>query len=86
MRAVRRSDLALAPRARQVLEALVILTIPTSVYDVAGRLEPATMRSLDAIHLASALSLGDSLDLFVMYDDRLADAARANGISVTAPA
>ncbi len=86
MRAVRRSDLALAPRARQVLEALVILTIPTSVYDVAGRLEPATMRSLDAIHLASALSLGDSLDLFVTYDDRLADAARANGISVTAPA
>lgn len=44
------------------------------------------MRSLDAIHLASALSLGDSLALFVTYDDRLADAARANGISVAAPA
>ncbi len=85
MRAVRRTDPSLAPRARRLLDGLIIMTLPTSVYDAAGRLEPVTMRSLDAIHLASALALGDDLDELVTYDDRLAEAARANGVTVVAP-
>jgi uncharacterized protein len=44
------------------------------------------MRSLDALHLAIALELGDDLDGLVTYDDRLAEAARLQGIRVEAPA
>jgi len=47
---------------------------------------PAGLRSLDAIHLASALTLGDELDAFVTYDARQADAARAAGLTVESPA
>ena len=48
-------------------------------------LDPATLRSLDAIHLACAVELGDELDGFVTYDDRLATAARALAMPVVAP-
>lgn len=44
-----------------------------------------TLRSLDAIQLAAALDLGDDLDSLVTYDERLAEAARLNGIPITAP-
>ena len=43
------------------------------------------IRTLDAIHLASALSLGDDLDSFVVYDVRLAEAARIAGLRVERP-
>jgi hypothetical protein len=43
------------------------------------------LRSLDAIHLAAALDLGDDLDGLVTYDERLGEAARLNGITVLAP-
>jgi uncharacterized protein len=44
-----------------------------------------TLRSLDAIHIASALSIGDRNLQFVTYDDRQADAARAAGLKVVQP-
>ena len=43
------------------------------------------LRSLDAIHLAAALELGDELDGIVSYDDRLSDAAELLGVAVIAP-
>ncbi|HEY2548965.1 MAG TPA: hypothetical protein VGI64_00155 [Streptosporangiaceae bacterium] len=49
-----------------------------------GRLGPAVLRSLDAIHLAAALDLGDDLEALITYDDQLAEAAQFNGIRVTA--
>ena len=52
--------------------------------DAAG-LEPRPLRSLDAIHLATALSLGD-LDAMVTYDGRLATAAAEAGLEVASPA
>ena len=52
----------------------------------AGRLEPPTLRTLDAIQLATALSLGDRIDAFIVYDDRLAAAASASGLDVASPA
>lgn len=51
----------------------------------AGWLGPATLRSLDAIHLACALDLGDRLDGMVTYDRRLAEAATDLGIDVRSP-
>lgn len=73
-------------RANDVLDSLEIVSLPTNVFRQAGLTEPRTLRSLDAIHLAAALQLGDELDGIVTYDDRLADAAVQLGIPVVAPA
>jgi predicted nucleic acid-binding protein len=52
---------------------------------IAGRLEPVSMRSLDAVHLATACGLGSDLAAMYCYDRQLADAARAIGIDVRSP-
>ncbi|MFI7401643.1 hypothetical protein ACIBW9_14410 [Streptomyces sp. NPDC049541] len=49
-------------------------------------MNPATVRSLDAIHLATALRVRSQLTSFVTYDRRLADAAQAAGLTVDMPA
>ncbi|MCU0274526.1 MAG: type II toxin-antitoxin system VapC family toxin [Acidimicrobiales bacterium] len=85
MRTVRRAVPDRAVLAREVLESVTLLQLPTEVFEIAGRLEPATMRSLDALHLAAALHLGDDLEGLLTYDDRLATAAEAVGIPVVAP-
>ena len=54
--------------------------------DRAVTLEPAGMRSLEALHLASALELGDDLEGVVTYDGRLAAAVAMTGYPVVAPA
>jgi len=51
----------------------------------AANLEPTDLRTLDAIHLVTALSLGGSIDAFVAYDQRLLSAARASGLFVVSP-
>lgn len=85
MRTARRIDTDLLARVRAVLDKLTIVEVPTALFATAGRLEPATMRSLDAIHLAAALDLGDDLDFLVAYDERLVAAARSHGINVVHP-
>lgn len=64
---------------------MTILTVTSQMFEAAGRLDPPTLRSLDAIHLVAALELGDDLDGFVTYDDRLAEAALGHGLPVEAP-
>lgn len=54
--------------------------------EIAASLPPATLRSLDAIHLASALTIRDEITAFVAYDKRLAEAAEAAGLPVASPA
>lgn len=85
LRSVRRSAPDRLVHARAVLDALTLTEVTTSVFEQAGRLDPAALRSLDAIHLAAALDLGDDLESMVTYDDRLTEAANLNGIPVTAP-
>ena len=85
MRAVRRTVPDRVLRAREVLDAVTLVSVSSSVFEDAGRLDPPVLRSLDAIHLASALDLGDDLDGLITYDDRLADAAFSNGVAVVAP-
>lgn len=46
-------------------------------------LEPRVLRSLDAIHLATAVLI--NADLMLSYDDRLTDAAGHNGIAIETP-
>lgn len=86
VRAVRRAAPDRMVEARAVLDAVTLLEVAPDVFEQAGRLDPTIVRSLDAIHLASALTLGDDLEGLVTYDDRLAEAARANGVAVVAPA
>lgn len=85
LRATRRADPELLIRARRVLRTVELLTVQTALFERAGELAPDVLRSLDAIHLASALDLGDDLDAMVTYDERLAAAARHHGIAVVAP-
>ena len=72
-------------RADEVLEGIALVAVDEPVLRDAAGLEPRPLRSLDAIHLATALSLGD-LDAVVTYDRRLATAAAEAGLEVASPA
>lgn len=72
-------------RGEEVLRRLQLVRINDRVLREAGRIEPSELRSLDAIHLASARQLGSSVKQIVTYDERMAEAASASGWSVVAP-
>lgn len=85
MRAVRRAAPDRAVVAQQVLDAFTLIELTTSIAMEAGRLDPPGLRTLDALHLATALLLGDDLDALVTYDERMAAAARSAGVNVISP-
>lgn len=85
MRAVRRTHPAAATSVKALLNTLLLVPISTDICDSAARLEPPTLRSLDAIHLATALAAGDDVEAMLTYDDRLAEAALHYGLKVIAP-
>ena len=62
-----------------------VVLLRSELLAAAGTLDPPTLRTLDAIQLATALSLGDAIETFVAYDERLAAAAAAHGLQVGAP-
>ena len=70
--------------AEELLDDLELLPLSPAVGD-AARLPEPLLRSLDALHLATALQLGPALTEFVTYDKRLARAAVGAGLHVTAP-
>ncbi|HVT21622.1 MAG TPA: type II toxin-antitoxin system VapC family toxin [Mycobacteriales bacterium] len=72
-------------RGVDVLTRIDLVRVNDRVLADAGALLPAELRSLDAIHLATARLFGQSLARIIAYDDRLADAARVLGITVVAP-
>jgi predicted nucleic acid-binding protein len=72
--------------ARSALTPVTLLPLDDATLESAADLEPAELRSVDALHLAAALSLGADLGRFYCYDDRLAAAASAVGLDVRAPA
>jgi predicted nucleic acid-binding protein len=78
--------LAALKRSQDVLSGLELLRINDRVLATAGAILPADVRSLDAIHLATAILLGTGLRQLVTYDTRMASAARALGLAVVAPA
>jgi len=73
-------------RAERVLERIALIRIDVDILKAAGRLPFPKLRTLDAVHLASALSLGTELHGIVTYDLRLAEAATDSGLEVLAPA
>jgi predicted nucleic acid-binding protein len=74
----------LVERTMMVMEEMVLITAETTLFARAGLLEGAHLRSLDAVHLATALTIGD-VDVFVTYDERQAAAARLAGLRTIAP-
>lgn len=85
IRACARRSLDHAVEARSFLESMVLLPLDDAVLDEATSLEPAGLRSLDALHLATALSIRDELGVLLTYDQRLAEAARQRGLNVVRP-
>lgn len=69
----------------QVLDALYLLDITQAILDEAAMADPPLLRSLDAIHLATALSIDDRELEVVTYDERFAAAASANHLTVVQP-
>src|SRR5258708_39049308 len=69
----------------KVLNRLDLVRISTGVLDDAAVLLPTELRSLDAIHLATARRLGQDLGAIVAYDERMAEAATLLGHRVVAP-
>jgi predicted nucleic acid-binding protein len=72
-------------RVARVLAAITMVELGDSLAVAAGRLNPPALRTLDAIHLASAQELGVDLEAFVTYDGRLASAASGAGFPVIVP-
>ncbi|MDE3102978.1 MAG: PIN domain-containing protein, partial [Chloroflexota bacterium] len=65
--------------------AIDLVAVADQILDAAGSLEPRIVRTLDAIHLATAASLGDDLDAIVTYDARMTEGARLLGLPAASP-
>jgi predicted nucleic acid-binding protein len=85
LRASTRVNDAVLARARAVVGDLDLVALDRAVQDVACDVGDPLLRTLDALHLASALLLGDALATFVAYDQRLVEGARAVGLDVASP-
>lgn len=72
-------------RARDVLSAVELIRVNDRVLTAAGVLRPEDLRSLDAIHLATAQQLDSDLGRLVSYDEKLLAAASLLGLSTHAP-
>jgi predicted nucleic acid-binding protein len=73
-------------RLTAVLDRIEVIALGPTIALSAAMLAPPSLRTLDAIHLATALELGSELVSFLTYDGRLAEAARALGLTVASPA
>jgi len=87
VRAVRRSGAhaRFLDVAADLLRRLTRVQVTEELLDRAGRLPDRQLRSLDAVHLAAALTLGDALTVLVTYDQRLTRAARDQDLPLAAP-
>ena len=84
-RAVARAAPALLPEARDLLTAFSYIAIDDEIVDAAMSEPDRGLRSLDAIHLATARLFAPELDALVSYDDRLIKAANDAGLATASP-
>lgn len=85
IRACSRHRAEYARDAREWLWDVSRLPVDDALLEDAATLGPANLRGLDAIHLATAVSIRDEIGAFITYDWRLARAARASGLPVVTP-
>ena len=86
-RALRRAGYGAAEqrRAGELLARIALVDVDRAILRAAAAIAPSNLRSLDAIHLATALSLGQDLAGIITYDQRLAEAALSADLEVWAP-
>jgi predicted nucleic acid-binding protein len=84
-RAIRRVAPDALPAVPATLARLYRLEIDATIRSSAAALAEPSLRTLDAIHVATAASLGDELQAFVTYDQRLLQTAGELGLPVTSP-
>jgi predicted nucleic acid-binding protein len=85
VRAVRPHGPAAVTRARRLLRRVDLIRLDDELLNEAASLDPAVLRSLDAIHLAAAQAFADDLSALVTYDERMAAAARILALRVMTP-
>lgn len=85
VRVVRRQKPHAIAQVDTALSLVSLRPVTDDVIILAGLVEPTTLKTLDAIHLATAVMLREAIGCFVTYDERLAAAARAVGLPVAAP-
>ena len=85
LRAARRAGSQALAEAREIVGDVDLVPLDRRVQDLACEIGDPPLRTLDALHLASALLLRDEVTAFVAYDERLATAARAAGLPTTSP-
>jgi len=85
LRAAQRQPAARIDQTRRLLERMPMLEVDRALFRQAGLLGPSTMRSLDAVHIAAALSLGPDLGMLITYDERMAAVASLFGLPVACP-
>ena len=83
LRALRRLRAA-GSEATEAMRGFFLLNLDAEIRENAGQLGAATLRSLDAIHLATALAIDHDVE-FITYDERLAMAAREHRLTVVQP-
>ena len=86
VRAVARIEPAMVEETRDALDRLSLIPLSDQVLRLARDIAGPSLTSLDAIHLATAASLGDDLGVILTYDQRMMDAATSLGMPVAAPA
>jgi predicted nucleic acid-binding protein len=85
LRACRRLSRRSLPTAELLLSQIDLIPLAGPVVDQASHIEGKALRSLDALHLASALTLGADLSFFLAYDQRLTAAAQDAGLPAVRP-
>ena len=85
LRAVRHLGPDALAMVRDGLRRVDLIGIDDRILDAAGTLEPQVPRTLDAVHLATAMAVGDDLEVIVTYDERMIEAARLVGLPTASP-
>jgi predicted nucleic acid-binding protein len=85
VRAVARSQPDSVEAALDLLGELTLVAVNRVIASRAAWVPPPALRSLDALHVASASVMRDSLDAFVTYDHRMIDAGRIAGLRIASP-
>jgi predicted nucleic acid-binding protein len=85
LRAVRHLGPDALATVRDGLRRVDLVGIDDRILDAAGMFEPQILRTLGAIHLATAMALGDDLEAILTYDDRMISGARLLGLTTATP-
>ncbi|MBA3850939.1 MAG: type II toxin-antitoxin system VapC family toxin [Chloroflexi bacterium] len=85
MRAIRPEGSDAIAAARAIFLAVDLVSVSDSILEAAAMLPPTTLRTLDAIHLATAVSIGEDLGAVVTYDHRMVEGATKLGLPTASP-